>query len=510
MFRVRFTALVALLTLALLWPSFYNLGPIWFFDTFAYFNGGKAAIARIAHVDLGEGQGAPTRFALAGGPSAPAPAAPPAPPAPASTPAGGGGTEAVSAGRSVYFGIFLTVVTGLSGLWGAPVAQSTLFAAGLVMFLWTYLPNRAWLVAATGLAVAGLTAAPLFTSYLMPDFLAGLAVLALVRLVLPPARSWPETLAWAALLFFALVSHVSHLLVAAGLLVCAVALLPLLRLPRSGSGSVVVAAVLMLAVAAEMLFTVAVSKVYSGAPQRPPFLAARMIADGPGMTLLAETCTDGAQPYVYCRYMDRLPMGAITFLWAKDPAVGVYGAADAATRQQLSAEQMGFARDVLRHHGGAELRVAFGLFGEQLARFGLGDFAYTPGIRSKIDTLLPPDQKEPVTATRFYAGTFDLSGYDRVTRLVALAAGAVLVIVNIAGWRRGRGPGGADWRALQAVSLLIVLACLGNAAVTGILSEPFDRYQARIAWLPLVAAALQLAALRGPVWTVRPTLARQA
>lgn len=529
MSKVRFAALLAVLTVALCWPSLYNQGPIWFFDSFAYLSGGRAAVSKVAHIDLDDvpgpvaaagragapaggmpagaapdgasaapGKGAGTGMATAAGTTAQAGAA-------TATAAGGDtGADTVNVGRSVYFGVVLALVTEIFGLWGAPVLQSALFAAALVLFLSSYLPGRPWLVAAIGLATAGLTAAPLFTNYLMPDFLTGLAVLAMLRLLLPPARTWPETVAWAALLLFALVSHVSHILVGFGLFACSFAVLPLLRVRISRSGSATVAAILVLAVTAGMLFSAAVSKVTGTPPQRPPFLAARMIDDGPGMALLRDRCAGpdgagglGAGPYVYCRYMDRLPVDSVTFLWSQDPATGVFGAADAQTRQRMAHEQMPFALDVLRHYPLAQLRASLRLFREQLSRFGVEEFAYSGRLRTMIDRLLPSEQRGEVTATRFYANRFDLTGFGRVTRLGALAGLIVLVAANLAGLQRGRGPGpeAEAWRVLQAISLLIVLACLGNAAVTGILSEPFDRYQARIVWLLVVAAGLQLAAL---------------
>jgi hypothetical protein len=46
------------------------------------------------------------------------------------------------------------------------------------------------------------------------------------------------------------------------------------------------------------------------------------------------------------------------------------------------------------------------------------------------------------------------------------------------------------------LAVAVVVALLANAAVTGGLSGPHERYQSRIMWLPPLAALLGIAALR--------------
>jgi hypothetical protein len=63
--------------------------------------------------------------------------------------------------------------------------------------------------------------------------------------------------------------------------------------------------------------------------------------------------------------------------------------------------------------------------------------------------------------------------------LGVIGCGAALVL----GWRRDVGAGFA------ATALLAVLV---NAAITGCLSGPHDRYQSRVMWLPAFVLALAL------------------
>ena len=51
---------------------------------------------------------------------------------------------------------------------------------------------------------------------------------------------------------------------------------------------------------------------------------------------------------------------------------------------------------------------------------------------------------------------------------------------------------------LTVLALLFGVALIFNAAVTGALSGPFPRYQARLAWLAPLVAGLMLASARRP------------
>ena len=73
--------------------------------------------------------------------------------------------------------------------------------------------------------------------------------------------------------------------------------------------------------------------------------------------------------------------------------------------------------------------------------------------------------------------------------LVALGLTAALL------WHDRRRPA----RALHALVALVLLAVFLNAGITGVISGPFARYQARLIWLiPALAGIVAAASLRRP------------
>jgi len=483
----------AVLTCLLAWPALVNGGPILFFDTMAYLNAGSAALDSVLGYDPGLFF-RPEALAAAQGLD------------PAEVEGADLSPDTANASRSIYYALFLVGLVVTGGLWSVPLAQAALFAAALTAFLAAWLPDRPGAVLAVGVAATVLTGAPFFASYAMPDFLSGLMMLAVLRLVLPPALGLGGALAWAALLAFAVSAHMSHLLVGIGLFACAVVAVVVTRLPFAWRGTGLAALALLVGIAAELLFGYMVARNFGAPPLRPPFIAARMIEDGPGMAYLDAVCPpipevatratpiayDTPPPYELCRYRHRLPQDSLTVLWSTDPDIGVYGAADPASRDKLSAEHFAFALGVLGHAPLAQAGAAAMRFGEQMAGFSLTEFPYTFFMREKFDTRLSPPLRAEVQDTLFYRDSFPLRPADLASRAVTVLSAAALVVLFA---RPLTGPGGGSAapprRALQALAVLIVLALIGNAAVTGILSAPHDRYQARVYWLlPLVVGLL--------------------
>jgi len=73
---------------------------------------------------------------------------------------------------------------------------------------------------------------------------------------------------------------------------------------------------------------------------------------------------------------------------------------------------------------------------------------------------------------------------DKIHIPVAWAAMALLPFLILLGWRN------AAFADLAILASSIALALLGNAAICGIISNPHDRYGARIVWIAALAVAL--------------------
>ncbi len=368
------------------------------------------------------------------------------------------------------YGPFLLALHGGTSLW-LPLAGQVLILSHLLWLLAASLeqagPLRHLLL---GAALAAGSAAPWIASLLMPDIFAPMVVLGVYLLAFPGAlgpwqRRWIVVLTTAAIAF-----HLAHLVLAAACL----ALVLLLR-PRS-----IARAALPLGLALSILLASNIVGFgrFAISPYGAVFALARVTADGLVAPVLAEACP--AAGWHLCDWRDRLPTDSNVFMWdSKGP---VWTAPGGATG--FAPEAAIIVGKVLRHDPGAALRAAMANTFTQLHRVSLGD---TVGpnwldvtITGSLRAYFPPQEMH-----RFRAGLQANGG------LAAIAAPlnrfhAALLVIGAAGTllcllRPGR-----------ALALMILVGVAANAFATGALSGPFDRYQARIAWILLLPPGLAL------------------
>jgi hypothetical protein len=495
---VRRSAACVALLLVHLWPGLYNGQPFFFPDTTAYVRGADVGFSRITHhhtiwsrastppataADNQAGTGAGTR-----------------PPPEAAA------TKGVLAGRSVYYGglLYLGHITGR--FWLATLAQAAAVVLAIALTLQS-LGLFSWLrLTFICLALTAATPVAFFSSFLMPDVFAGITILAVANLLVLQRRMplW-EMVTWVGLLGAALLFHASHLLVALAMLGAGLAGVMVARapIPWKGIGGVVVA--ITFALIGEAAFNFGVARLTGSAPIRPPFLMARMIADGPGHRYLTTHCP-GAQ-LVICRFVRQLPMSdADAFLWSTNPANGVFAIADPLTRRRLADEQYRFAWATLAFDPLGQAVAAVRNTAKQIGLVGLSDFNYDAQTRRFLSERVPRFYMEELKATRAWSQTMPTRVMSGVIR-----ASAVLAALYLLGCALALGKA-----ALRDRMLVLAAALVGgtivNAAVCGTLSSPADRYQARVIWLLPLAAMLVSQRPRAASWrrSHPPVQARQA
>ena len=239
----------------------------------------------------------------------------------------------------------------------------------------------------------------------------------------------------------------------------------------------------------------------SPSPFGSVFLAARLIYDGPGMDMLRRTCPDAG--WRICPALDRLGPHHNIFLWEPDSPLHT----ELGGPKAWAAEASAIVAAVLREAPGA---AALGVVTNTLEQFrlvdtgdGLEPWPGVPGPEPLIARFFPHE------LDRFLAGRqqrglllTDAQAVAPLHRAVALCG--LLALLAAPMLLRHR-------LSLAGVALvvLVLAAGVGNAAITGGLSGPAVRYQARLAWLFAFApAALALAA---PTLSVRqPVKRRQA
>ena len=421
------------------------------------------------------------------------------------------------AARSAWFGLVLYAVTSVGTLWAYAALQG-LAASYAVRKLWRGVVTEAGTgggalehLAVMALLAAG-TTLPFFVGFAMPDLWAGVGLVALASLLFAP-----QTLSRAAkaalflLVLAAMTFHRSNAMAALPALALAALAARLswgVAWRRMAPGLWRVAVALGVAVSLQAGYGLAV-KLSSGDTLRsPPFLAARILADGPGRTYLRRSCAEGTR-WALCRFR-ALPLDdSQDILWSGDPRKGVFGRAGTAERIRIDRQQLAFVASAVAADPAGAAGAAASDFWRTLITVNLEDPLRNPHfyltdpdwrdtyIADLVHDMGPCDPDERGCKPRFDARPL---GYWHGGVCLAALAGLAVIIA----WRRTRERAFSE--AVGPIVILLLCALVFNAAATGILSGPFARYQARIAWLPLLAALLAARGLlRRPPAAPAPT-----
>ncbi|MFL5338432.1 MAG: hypothetical protein ACJ8H8_36035 [Geminicoccaceae bacterium] len=449
-------ALILAVAVALLWPTLLNWHPYLFWDTYGYFLQGKAYSQLLLGwsglapppPETGQGWiGAAGRM-LARDPSIRSPT-----------------------WSLLTYGLAVGSAAGfwLLALFDALVAAATLELTLVRLF---GLDARRRLLVLVGMTL--LTPLPWFASYLMPDLYAGLLVLAAALLVFAWGRlTLAERIATSILYLGSISFHLSHVLLAAGLLAMAV------LLPLTGSRRLDRLWRLALPLLAAVALLLGVGLVGFGAatltPIGAPFLLARAWEDGPVRAYLERACPSAG--WAICPYLGRVADTAQEFLWRPHDS---YWAMDLPTRAALRAEEPAIVLRAVLADPLGQIRGSLANLVTQLGRFGLEDLVLGRGA------AVTPDDYTFVYLPSAPAAVWGLAWFTGLAYASTIAAAIGLVTWWMA--RRDHATIAARQLVLSVLGALVL-----NAAVCGILSGPQDRYQGRVIWLlPLLAAALLL------------------
>jgi hypothetical protein len=480
--RLLNVTVAVVIAVALLWPAYLNGEPFYMADTASYLRGADSAI----HYLTGQSSAWTDEFfkRYPSGPSAGA----------ALPGHGFADVPVVLAGRSIYYGLLLYAAQGFGNFWAVAILQAILVAIAIIFTVvvlhrvFSSDPSPAF-VLGCGLVLAACTPVGYFASYLLPDIFGGLGLLAFAHLVF----LWRENgrysrLFWLVMLAAAVLFHTANFLMI-GLLGLGMALLPKFRRSASKAGLGAVLAAVLLGAAGQALFTWGVKQATGAAPVRQPFIAARIIADGPGYEYLREHCPEAR--LVFCRAASFEQRISDDLLWSKNPRMGIFQALSPAEQRLAASQEREFVLAVLRERPLDLIGSSMGAFYRQLTRFNLESFNYTASTVAQFNRKIPPPFIDHARQSRAYANTMPIAFVEWSTIAAVLAALAAIFGTFVAMFRRGGRLSGRE-----NFLLALVLGVLLNAAVCGVFSTPKGRYQMRLIWL-LPLAALALGRVRG-------------
>lgn len=464
---LRAFVLILLGTLMMMWPTVVNRGPFFFSDTTAYVRGMDAAAYRVLGVSTDWTERFLQRYD--GRQAA------------AITTVSSTGSNAVTlAGRSVYYGALLYIADWFGGLAAVPVLQSLLVALCLYLTTRRFVGRRqyssaAFLALSATLSVASSVA--FFSGFLMPDLYAGTAVLAAAHMLTPsPRLLWGEKLFWFALLSWSALSHSSIIVVL--IVVAGSMLLPSLRCGRPTARAIWgIGCAIAVGILGELIFYGAVREFSGNAPVRPPFLMARLVADGPGKGFLRDNCPTSG--FVLCHHMEGLSSNSDLILWSPNREQGVFSALPNDERRQIAGEEARFVVAVVADRPLDVLRTSLTAIADQALKWRFSEFNQTPPETSELNAKLPARVQHQYATTRAYTANMPVSAVE----VLSLLACAISLMIAVRALSRRN----TDYRVKIFLATLLI-GIVTNIAVCGALSTPHDRYSTRVLWVLIVGA----------------------
>jgi putative flippase GtrA len=415
----------------------------------------------------------------------------------------------VMGARSGYYGALLHLTWVIGSIWLLAAIQSFL-AAWVVYLLWRTLAPKAppWSYLAVVAATVIGTSVSFFTTFAMPDIFAGIGGAAMVLILSQADRLKRREMVGLWLLSaFAMTIHKSHLGTGLVVAVAGAGLVWLMGLPLANAWRRM--ALLLLAAFVAWFAGFAADQAYQARTGyklgHPPFMMARVLADGPGRAYMRYACAHG-EPYALCKYQANVGNSTDLILWSDRQKLGVFNISDWNTRDRLEKEENKFVIGTVMFDPVGQAAASLGNWWEQFIAYQVDDplrnpAAYLrgrywpttalPKMIPNFAACRPPGDCRPPFTFKLLA---DWHGAVLGASILLMLWRLTRADVRQGLLKRGLKSDDEPTRVLSVILLLLGVAAT-NAAICGVLSGPFARYQSRLIWLLPVGAGLMMCAL---------------
>jgi hypothetical protein len=379
--------------------------------------------------------------------------------------------------RSTVYGLFAVAGWPLD-FWPVVILQAAaaVWTIALVLRVYGFGERRFALVATVAMLTVA-TSLSWLAGILLTDIFAGTSVLALHLVLFAPKKlGRSERAALILFIAFATATHSATfavlVAVAAGAAILHWRYRPVVAASalRNGVGAIALGAAMLVAT------NFALSGRLAWTPGGFGIVFARMLQDGIVARYLDDHCPE--QKLKLCPYRHRLPKTADEFLWSDGP-FNELGRFDG-----LGAEMRTIVLQSLIEYPGEQFAAAVGDFAQQLVMVESGEgvvnwIGHTYGI---IERYMPRVASD-MWAARQQHGEVSFHALNELHKPIALLSILALPLVILLGWR-------GEFTDLSWLAATALVAVLVNAGVCGILSNPHNRYGARIVWIATLATAL--------------------
>ena len=382
--------------------------------------------------------------------------------------------------RAVVYGLMLNLGAPLS-FWPVLLVQAAATVWVVALMLRVHgLGERPLLLFGTLTALSLLTTLPWLTSILLTDIFCGLGVFGLYMLLMRgDGLSGAERIGLIVLAAVAAATHSATIAVLMALMAAA-ALLWLIDAKRMPARAVL-RGVIALVLGAVMVLAAdyAVAKRLAWTPGGFALSFGRMLQDGIVTKYLDDHCPDPALQL--CAYKEQLPDDADVWFWGNTlfNKLGRFAG--------LDKEMEKIAVGSLIEYPGLQIKTAAIATARQLIDVHTGEGVlttiwHTYGIVRDYAPQLAPT----MDAARQQHGEISFTAINALQYPIALMSMALLPAILLLAWRRRVAA------AIAELATWVSLTLLANAFVCGALSNPHDRYGARVVWLASFAVALAL------------------
>jgi hypothetical protein len=391
--------------------------------------------------------------------------------------------------RAPVYAELLFLAGGAFSLWPIVVLQALMTSYIILLVARVEVPNLT-LASLTGIgaALSLFTGIAWYVGQVEPDIFTPMVILGAWLLLFRSQRLSRVACSWVVgLVALAVACHPSHLGLFGGLLIAAALLRFSARWwrgaprPDMRRGLIGLGAALGVILAGNFALTGTIFLSKSGSV----FVFARLMQDGIVQRLLKDTCPPaGNEAWKLCPYRNRLPRNANAWLWGTGSEFHALGGF--ADKAQQDEDSRMVVESVARYPV-MNLKTAITDSVLQFLEFKTGD-----GIEPQLTILEPgfkrliPGQVPAYLKARQQRGLIRF----KTLNLIHVPVGAIsvlglLLLLQRAGTRRAWGEG--------SLPALVLLGMIGNAIICGTFSNPHDRYQSRIIWLPSLVLLLAVA-----------------
>jgi hypothetical protein len=386
--------------------------------------------------------------------------------------------------RSPVYSLFLSYGGAARSLWFIAVLQAFVTSFVIVQLARVEAPRLSLgEFALIALALVVLTALPWYAGQIEPDCFTALTVLCTYLLAFHTGGMGRiRSVAIFAIGSFAAATHPSHFALVAGLVIV-VAAIKIASIVWHGREALQKSNIALPLLSAVVGFCLIVGANYQLTGKifvnraGSVFVFASLLQDGVVQNLLDDTCP--ASHYDLCPYRAHLPQTAEQFLWLPYSPFNKLGRFEG-----FAAQSQKMVTDMIAHYPGLVIGGTLRDTAQQLVMFRTGDqiepqeWAISASLRKFV-----PNQMRAYLHARQQRGQIRFA----LVNTVHVAVGALAQLAMLAGLivtlRRER------WGAAVFLGF-VTMALFGNALICGALSNPHDRYQSRLIWMPVLALSL--------------------